>query len=55
MHSLLEEDNVKTAIDVLQKIGIVASAGGSVVGTLIGFLKWKRGRNLGRVLINPVQ
>jgi hypothetical protein len=49
MQSLLQEDNVKTAIDILQKIGIVASAGGSVVGTLIGFLKWKRGRKIEKV------
>jgi hypothetical protein len=40
MHSLLQDDNVTTAIDVLQKIGIV----GTAVGSLFGFLKWKKGR-----------
>jgi hypothetical protein len=40
MQSLLQDDNVKTAIDILQKIGVV----GSAVGTLLGFLKWKKGR-----------
>jgi hypothetical protein len=40
MKGLLQDDNIKTAIDVLQKIGIV----GSTVGTLLGFLRWKKGR-----------
>lgn len=44
VQSLLQDDNVKTAMDVLQKIGIVASTVGSTVGTLLGFLKWKKGR-----------
>src|SRR6266516_250933 len=43
--TLLHDDNVETARNLLQTIGIIGSAGGAI-GTLFGFLKWKQGRKL---------
>lgn len=44
--SLLHDDTVKTATELLKTIGIIGTAGGTVGGTLFGFLKWKNGRKI---------
>lgn len=44
--SLLHDDNIETATDLLKTIGIIGTASGTVGGTLFGFLKWKNGRKI---------
>jgi hypothetical protein len=46
IQSFLQDDNVKTATEILEKIGIIASAGSTTIGSLFGFFKWKRGRQI---------
>jgi hypothetical protein len=50
--TFLQEDNVKTAKELLQTIGVIRSSG---VGSLFDFLKWKRNRPVDKieVLSNP--
>jgi len=45
LKTLLQDDGVQTATELLKTIGIVGSAG-SAVATLFGFLKWKQGKRL---------
>jgi hypothetical protein len=45
LKTLLQDDSVLTATELLQTIGIVGSAGGAVA-RLFSFLKWKKGRKI---------
>lgn len=42
--SLLKDDSVQTSKELLQTIGIISALVGTVCGSLLAFLKWKRGR-----------
>jgi len=43
--TLLDEEGVQTATELLKTIGIIGSAG-AAVASLFGFLKWKQGKKL---------
>ena len=58
--SLVDDDNIATAKEILKWLGIGGTAGGGTAGGLLGYLKWKRGRKIAKQQIttdgqgNPV-
>jgi hypothetical protein len=48
IRSLLDDDRIQTAKDLLDTIGVAGTAATAVAG-LFGFLKWKRGRPIKKV------
>jgi hypothetical protein len=44
--SLLDDDHIEKAKDLLQTIGVIATAASTVGATLLGFLKWKNGKKI---------